>query len=277
MDTSLQLLIGGFAVTVMLSVGLDLPVKEVRAVGRRPYAILGGLLLNYVLTPLWIVALVTAAPVEPAAATGLLLCAAAPGGPVGAFFTQSARGALGVAVALVVLMNLLNPLVTTTWIGLLGLSTGEGGLDLLGIARTIVFYQLIPLGLGVFALNRWPERSAVVQPWVARLAQLFMVLMAVGFVVLKPEVILEAGPWPLVVASLSVFGALGMGWALGRGDRKLSTALALTGGVRNMSMVMVTVAAWFPDPATLLGAISYSVSMFTWSALLAEVVKRRQR
>ncbi|MFT4624832.1 MAG: BASS family bile acid:Na+ symporter [Myxococcota bacterium] len=276
MDTPLQILIGGFAVTVMLSVGLALPVREVAAVRERPMALLGGLVLNYVLVPLWIVLLVQLAPVDPAAATGLLLCAAAPGGPVGAFFTQRARGALGVAVALVVVMNLLNPVVTTAWIGVLGLRSADGGpgLDLLGIARTIVVYQLIPLGLGVVALHKWPEAAARVQPWVARAAQLLMGLMAVGFVLLKPEVLLEAGPWPVVVASVSVWGALGMGWAMGRGDAQLGSALALTAGIRNMSMVMVTVAAWFPDPATLLGAISYSVSMFVWSGLATLALKR---
>lgn len=278
MDQALQIFVGGFAVTLMLSVGLDLPVEEVRRVTRRPGKLGLALLLNYTVLPASLVALVWLAPVSEAVATGLLLCATAPGGPVGAFMTQQARGALGLGVAVVVVSNLANPFLTPAWIGLLGLRPPSGPpLDLFSVGRMLLCFQLLPLAAGVGFRQRWREHAVRIQPWVSRFASLLLILLGIGFVATRSDTLVQVGLLPLGVAVVSVCISLAVGWVAGRGDVDTQLALALTAGIRNMSMVLIVIAAWFPDPETLLGALGYSCTMFVLSGVLAMWGAKRAR
>ena len=76
-DVALQLLV----VAMMMAIGLELRAAELTEVFRRPGALVGALLLNVVAFPAWAWWMGGALGLSEGARVGLLLCAAAPGGP----------------------------------------------------------------------------------------------------------------------------------------------------------------------------------------------------
>jgi len=275
MEQVLQLMLGAFALSLMLSVGMDLEWRRLEIVWRRPGRFGLGILLNFVVVPCVAAGLVAGLDVTPAAGAAVIIMAVAPGGPMGAFLAQQARGDLAMAVALLLALNLLNPLLTPGWIDLLGLAQEGTELELFGIFKTLVGYQLIPLSVGLLMRDRVPAFTARWQPRVSRLAQLLLVIIVVGFTITNGEVLSELSIRPVIAILGTVGASLGVGLLFGIGERGLPASLALTAGIRNGSMALVLVGAWFPDPKTLLTALGYSVIMFPSSLAVTAVLKRR--
>ena len=86
-----EIAVGLFVLVMMLSVGLDLRIRQVFAVFRFPRLLILGLLINYVVVPSIGVGVIKALNIEPIYAIGLLLVVAT-GGPMGALLTQKVRG-----------------------------------------------------------------------------------------------------------------------------------------------------------------------------------------
>lgn len=275
MDALLQPILGAFAWLVMLSVGLDLQWRRLGEVAQQPTRYLLALLLNYGAVPLLALGITRALGVPEAAAAAVIVCAAAPGGPMGAFLAQQARGDLAMAVSVVLTVNLLNPLVTPAWIDAAGIQVGGAGIDLFGIFKTLLLFQLLPLLVGLLVREQAPVFAGRWQPRCARLASGLLVLLIVGFGIAKGEVLFQLD-WRALLAVLScVVGSLVGGLLLGRGAPGMPAALSMTAGIRNGSMALVLIGAWFPDPLTLLTALGYSVTMFPLSVAVSVVLRRR--
>ena len=128
MEAAQPILVALFAITVMGSVGVDLTIDRVRVVFRRPRTLVVGLLLNHLAVPLLAFGIVQVCQLNEAVTIGFILCASAPGGPVGAMFTQRAEGHIAFAASLVVVMTALNTVTTPLLMGwLVDTEIGDGG------------------------------------------------------------------------------------------------------------------------------------------------------
>ncbi len=273
MDAVLQPVLGVFAWSMMLSVGLDLPWRKLGEVARRPGRFVLAMVLNYVAVPLMALGLLHALDAPAAVWPAVVLFAAAPGGPMGGFLAQQARGDLAMAVAILLGVNLANPLITPAWVEIAGIGTGE--VDFLGIFKTLLLFQLLPLVLGLGLRERSEELAARWQPRFATFATILLVLMVLGIGAAKGEILFDLDWRALVVTLGVVVGSLALGLLFGMGAPGMPAALSLTAGVRNGSMALMLVGAWFPDPVTLVAGIGYSVVMFPISLLLMAVLRKR--
>lgn len=278
MQTVQDAVVGVFVVLLMLSVGLDLSLSALGGVLRRPLSIGSGLVVGYVVVPAIALGASHAFGLPPAARAGLLLCAVAPGGPMGAFLALQGRGDVALAASLVLLFNVLNTVLVPLGLGLLGADPGELGPDqLFAMARTILLFQVLPLTVGLFVHRAAPAQARRLQKLSSTAANALLIVFAVAMIALQAERFLAVGLRAVLAVVVTVLGALAAGWLFAPRDLPQRTALTTVSAIHSVSLCVLLASTWFPDPATLLTVFAYSAVMFPVGVVAARVLARRAR
>ncbi len=247
------------------------------AIFRHPRALMKGMGINYLLVPAVALALVRALEIPPLWAGGLLVGAMAPGGPVGAVLTQSARGNVALAVSLTVVLNCLNTVVTPVMVWATdAIPVADGAtLPVLGMIRTIVLFQLLPLAIAMVWRSRHASSAKRVHRVLEKAARIVLAAAVFGMLVANKDKISSLDlPTVSTIMTCTLVG-LGAGWWLAGADRPTRVALSLTSGIRSMSVALLLVTAWFPEPETVTATVAYSGIMFTTTWALAQFMGKR--
>lgn len=277
MEIVQQIIVGVFAISVMLSVGVDLTLDRIWVVFRRPKVLIIGLLLNHLAVPFIAFGIAEAFALSATVATGFLLCAAAPGGPLGAMFTQRAKGDIAFAASLLVVMTAVNTISTPILVGLLLGAELEGGFFAHGpaIVQTILLYLLLPLGLGIGFRYRWPKAADRALPMIKLFTNLVFLALFVGLVAVRWRLVFQVGLTPLLAMLLCVLISVIAGYVLAGGKRDLRVALGLNTGIRNISLSLLLATMWFGDDSTLLTIVTYGVIQIVVSLLATAYLRSR--
>jgi BASS family bile acid:Na+ symporter len=270
-----DVLVGAFVISMMVSVGSDLTWERLRAIVRRPRLLGGGLLAAYLCVPLAAWLLGTGLGLSAGLFAGLMLCAAAPGGPIGALFTQRAGGNLALSVSLLMAVNFINVLATPFTIQLLGVTPGDDIIiALLGMVGTILAFQIFPLVVGVQLRERRPELAEKVGRWGRRVANLLLVGAIVGFGISEADLFLQVDPRVLIAGEGVTLVAIVSGWLLVPGDRATKKAGAMSNAMRSQSLSILLASTQFSDPETLVAVLCFSILMFINGLAAAEIFRR---
>lgn len=145
----------------MFAMGATLHVDDFRTVVRLPRSFLTGLGAQMVLVPLLAYGLLRAFDLDPGLAIGLAIIAAVPGGTVSNVFTYAGKGDVPLSIALTAVTSLVCvvsvPVVLELLVGSYVPPTFS--LPRVRIAAEIVATLLVPLGIGMAVLRRWPDRA----------------------------------------------------------------------------------------------------------------------
>jgi BASS family bile acid:Na+ symporter len=266
-------LITAWLVLTILSIGLSVSAGELLGIARRYGLLLHAMVANIVLVPALAVGVydLFGLPVE--IGTGLLVCAATPGSPLGIKLTQMARGDVPVAVGLGVLLIAVS-VATTPAVASLILPAGDHvRLSFLEIMQLLVPHVLLPLAvaIGIKSLKpRWAERLlhplqllsnglfAILVIWV--LVRDFDTLAATGLATAGAMVIVGLGSWLI-------------GYALAGPDRGGRLALAFGTSFRNSALALL-IAASMHQHAVITGAVAYVVLALVVNLLAAWYMRR---
>ena len=279
MEVVQDVLVGLFPIVVMLSVGVDLTVQRLLIVFRRPKTLAVGLSLNHLAIPLVALAISNLLALSPACATGFLLCAAAPGGPIGAMLTQRAKGDLAFAVSLLVVMTVVNTITTPLLlVTLIDVDLGGGTYSHVpAIVRTIVLYLIVPLAVGI-AVRHWLPSAADRALKILKIAtNILFGLLFVGIIAARWQLIFEIGARPFLAMIICVIICVSSGYLVAGRDPGVRAALALNTGIRNISLSLLLANLWFEDDATLVTVMTYGMCMITISTPVALWVRSRGR
>ncbi|MFT6398456.1 MAG: BASS family bile acid:Na+ symporter, partial [Bradymonadia bacterium] len=127
-DAARDIFVALLVVCVMLSVGFEMQVHQLRAAFKRPLRLVGGLTYEHIMVPLLAFGIATAVAAPPAGKLAVILCACTPGGPVGPAFVRNGKGDLPFAVTMVVMMAALNVVMTPLTLTMFGYADSvEGG------------------------------------------------------------------------------------------------------------------------------------------------------
>lgn len=258
---SLQANAIAFLVSIMLlSVGLRVTVSDVLAVRRTSRELAWVLVINVLLIPAVAMGLCAGMATTPAVTMAMLLCAAAPGGPMGPLLAGMAGAHLGFAVAVMVLLAMLSVFTTpvTLWLILPGDLAGTA-VSPVAIAATLAKFQLAPLVVGMAIRRRLPRVAAHLAPPVTRLANGLLVAVVVVLAVSKGHMLGTVGGLGLLVMMTLVLACLLLGGA-GQ-SQPITRAAALCTGVRNLALALLLVATHFPDPKTDAAVLSFGLLM----------------
>ena len=278
MKLAQDVLVGLFVISLMWSVGLDLTLASLKAVFKRPRNLLGGLAAGYLVVPLAAVAMVMLLDLPTPVAAGLLLCAAAPGGPMGPLMVKGAGANLALSVSLLMTVNFINVIATPATLGLLGANPGTGLVtELLIMAGTIITFQVVPLSLGILLSEKNRDLATTLAPWARRFATA-MLLATIVLVSTQGNADLKALGLDSLLAVLGVLVAAFVGgWLLAGGDIEDRAAVGLSNTIRSQSLSVLLASTRFPDPLTLLIVLLFSAVMFPFGVTAAAVCRRMIR
>jgi BASS family bile acid:Na+ symporter len=246
-------------ITLMFSVGLELDLVEFRrTLGR--HRLLGAMLLiNFGLIPAVTFGAVKLLSMPQAIGAGLLLSAFAPGGGTGSMLTRIAHGSLELSVALLGALTLcavaFTPLLTQAT-----LSAAAAELQLGGLLRTLLLFQLLPLCLGIALHARAPKVAEIAHKISSPTANVTFFALIGGLIVTKGELILQFDG--VIVAAMMVLIVMSLALPIMLSDdTRQRAALSLTTGVRNLSLALLLTTTYFEDVTTVT-VLAYGLFMY---------------
>lgn len=281
-DQALRILIGLMTFLTLLAIGMGLTFAEVGAAIRRVRVQALALVVNFVAIPALVLFLVWLFGIAGPVATGLVLCALAPGSGVGPLLVEHARGDVGLSVGLLLGLTfssvLLTPVLLGWWMG--GDVVAALRSTTWPAMRLIAAFQVVPLAAGLL-LRRYSEsRTRRMQPWVARAAKLLMLGIIAAYLVTRGAILFANGVGPFVVSLVTIVASFLIGWGSPLRGRASRVAFGLTSMNRNLALAMLLAATLFTQPSTLATILAYGILMllvgFTTAALLRRSTPARE-
>jgi BASS family bile acid:Na+ symporter len=215
------------------------------------------LVLDAVVVPLLVAVLVRVVNVPSEYAVGLLIVGAAAAGPLGLKTAELARGDLPLAVALIVMLELVNIVALPIWATIL-LPTSFA-LPLAEIWRTLLIAILVPLVIGsaIFRTS-WAPTVARLAPQVSTIG--LAVVVAVVLARDWSTVLGALGSGVVIVSIATILAALVLGWWLSGSDPASRRTAALVSSVRASAIALaVTSVAFGPASAATSAVVVFAL------------------
>jgi BASS family bile acid:Na+ symporter len=258
---------------IMLGLGLSLTAADFKRLLVVPRAIIGSIVLMFVILPAIAYGIARGFGLAPEMAVGLMLLAATPSGGTATLFTHLARGDTALALTLTAFSNLLGLFAITMFAQwAMGQFLGqEKTVPLqLGAILGVLAVILVPAVIGMFIRSQKPGLAVRMDKPVRLLSLVFLVLVIVALVI-KERAILGASFQEVGLAALA-FNAVGMGlgyllcWML-KVPRHQATAVAMGLGVRNGTLTITVAGTALGSMAMAIPAAVYSLLMFGTAAV----------
>ena len=261
---------------VMFGMGMTLSGNDFLNVLRRPFPVLLGVAMQFLLMPLAAWALATAAGLPPQLAVGLILVGCSPGGTASNVICYLAKGDVALSITLTTASTLLavvaTPLLTLFYAGE---TVPVPALDILITVFKIIF---LPVMLGVLVNHFFHRTLSPVRRVFPLLSVLSIVLIIMIIVALNHDSLSRiAGGVAAVVILHNAIGLLGGYWLprwLGRDKRECRT-LAIEVGMQNSGLAVALAVKYFSATAALPGAL-FSIWHNLSGSLLAGIWRRQQ-
>jgi BASS family bile acid:Na+ symporter len=209
---------------------------------------------------------------QPMAGAGFLIAAVCPGAPYGPPFTSLARGNVVVAIGLMVLLAGSSALVAPLFLQFL-LPMMAGGeslqIDVAKMVVTLLFSQLLPLGLGLAVRQRRPRVADRLQKPAQRLSTLLNLTLLGVILVVQFEMLIGIPAHVFGGMALMLLATLVVGWLLGGPGSANRKTLAITTAVRNAGVSLVIAASSFAGTPAVTAATAYGLFQTIVMALVA--------
>jgi BASS family bile acid:Na+ symporter len=222
---------------IMLGMGLTLTLDDFRRVFVIPFALVGGVALQFTVMPIlgWGIGHLMELPLD--MAVGLVLVASCPGGTASNVVAFLARANVALSVSMTAISTtmavVLTPLLTKFYV------SEQVPVDALGLLQSILVIVILPVAVGI-AINHFfgkvSKRIAAVSPFVSVL----VIILIVGYILSqKRDSIL--GNWQTLVASVLMLhvGGFGLGYGLARlmrFDEQSSRTVSIEVGMQNSGL-----------------------------------------
>jgi len=268
---SVPLAIAIFLVTAMLSLGLDMTVKQVIEPLQKRRLVIMSLLASALAVPLIAIVLTRVIPVEEALATGLIVYALAAGTEGGPKFVQLVNGntpfAFGLLALLLTVTVIFLPLVINVAIPGAQVSLGE-------VVAKLLLLVAVPIGVGMLVNARLTALAERISPAIHRLSMIFLALLFTLVIYVNVDAIVSLQPAALLAGLLLFTISYGVGYAAGGPLTEDRKALAFMTFARNGSISMLIAGQVFTDEPQVLVMVTLMAAGSVVVAVLVVVADR---
>jgi BASS family bile acid:Na+ symporter len=258
-----QVAIVVFIVGSMAAMGLGLTIPRIVEPLRDLRLVAGLLVVNFIVVPAAAIAAGRLLPMEPPAASAVILIGCAAGAPFLPKLAQLARGDVALAVGGMVLL-----MVVTVFYApiVVPLAVPGATVDAGQIARSLIVLMLVPLGIGLAVRARYP---GLADDWVGPAGQASSAGLLIG---ISAAVLLT---WQDILgAALVLVAGLLAGWLVGWNRPEDRRLLGLATAQRNIAAALVVASTLGGDTLlyTLVGALVIPIVLIV---LAGEMGRRR--
>ena len=244
-----------FIVGSMAAMGLGLTIPGIVEPLRNLRLVIALLVANFVVVPAAAIAAGRLLPMEPAAASAVILIGCAGGAPFLPKLAQLARGNVALAVGGMVLLMVVTvfyaPIVVPLVVPGATVDAGQ-------IARSLIVLMLLPLGIGLVVRARYP---GLADDWVGPVGQASSVGLLIGIsaaiLLTWQDILGSIGTWIFVGTALVLVTGLVAGWLVGWNRPEDRVMLGLATAQRNIAAALVVASSLGGDTLlyTLVGAL----------------------
>ena len=283
MDSTSQTILAISLAITMWGMGLTLITSDFKRILQRPKAVFLGLLNQLILLPIIGYVLLIILPTPPAVAVGIMILAAAPGGPTSNLLSMLAKADTALSVTLTAINSIIT-VFTIPFIVNFGLEqfAGEGKvvkLDVLETILTMVALVIAPMVIGMFIKakkGKFADRMA--RP--VRIASVILLTAIILGIVLKEKdnivsYFAQAGLVALLLNTISM--AVGFFTSrLARLSDKQALTISLESGMQNGTLALNIALLLLMNTEYSIAPAVYSLIMyFTSGTLIAYFFKFR--
>ena len=266
---------------IMAVLGLSLTPADFRRVLVVPKGVAIGLANLLFVSPLLAFGVAELFGLAPALAVGLVLLGASPGGTMANLLTHLARGDVALSVTMTALSSVAAlvtvPLALELAINHFGAEL-DADVQMAGIVARVFLITIVPLALGMWLRQRYPDRVQAVYETARRVSLGLFLLVVIAAVASEAEEALESFEEVAGAALTLNVAAMGISFAVAQlarlGDRQ-ATAISMELGVHNATLA-ITVASAI-DTSIAIPAAVYSMFMFITAGSFARLMARRNR
>lgn len=264
-----------FAISSMLSVGLALSWRQIAARLSHARGVVRALVANFVLVPLLVYIVLEIFTLERPLGIGLFLVASAAGAPFLVKLTEAAESDMPLAATLLVLLL---PVTIVYMPLVVPLVLPQAEVSAAMIAQPLVLTMLLPLAIGLTIRERAEQWAARLQPPLARLATIALVVLIAATVLANLPAIQSIFRTAAILATFILLGgAFIIGYLLGGRQRRAREVLALGTAQRNIGAATVVASQAVHDPAVVAMVIVSSFIGFVILFPAAAVMRRRRQ
>jgi BASS family bile acid:Na+ symporter len=259
---------------VMLGMGLTLLPEDFQRVTRYPKAVAVGLASQLLFLPIVGFLVASVVPMQPEIAVGLMVLAICPGGPSSNLITYFAKGDVAPSVMLTAVSSTITVFTIPILANLaLRYFIGQNAAIALPIAQTmlqIFIITLIPVGLGMWIRQQFPDFSRRLEKVTNRLAVAILVAIITAVIVREwnrlPTFFAQVG---IGVVLLNVISVL-MGFWFGKlFHLKFAQriCIAIEVGIQNGTLAIAITAGLLNNPDMAVPAAVYSLFIYVTGIL----------
>lgn len=238
-----------FVISTMLNVGLTQRLSDITGHLKNYPFVLKMLLANFVLAPLLMILVLSFTSFDPALRDGLLIFALCAGAPFLIKLTQTAEHDMALGAAVMILLIAATVIYAPVALPMVMYGVAVDGW---AIAKTLFLQMLLPIVVGMLAVQFLPDFAKKIQPWVGNLGNISLyVLVAATLIGYFPNMVSIVGTGAILVGLTFVAAAFGIGYLMGGGRDHLEDVGGLGTAQRNTAAGVIIATQNFDDPNVL--------------------------
>ena len=266
---------------IMLGLGLGLTFDDFARVVRRPRDFAVGAFSQVVLLPAVAFVLASVWPMAPELALGLMIIAAAPGGPTSNILTAFARGDVALSISLTAVISLASvitiPAIVVFAYGQFIGDSAEQDISVAGAALGVFLIVAVPVLTGL-VIRRIAEGFALrFEPAARKVSAVLLMLVLAGAIYDQRANLVpyfaQAGLVTLVLNLLMMTIA----WFLARmftSGPTQRTAISIECGIQNGTLAIAVAVMLFGGGLATMPAATYSLIMFATALIYIALLRR---
>ena len=266
---------------IMFGLGLGLTFDNFVRVVRQPRDFVVGALSQLVLLPVVAFVLASIWPMAPELALGLMIIAAAPGGPTSNILTAFARGDVALSISLTAVISLASvitiPVIVVFAFGQFIGDSAEQDVSVAGAALSVFLIVAVPVLIGL-VIRRFAEGLAIsFEPAVRKVSAVLLTLVLTGAIFdQRANVVAYFAQAGLVTLVLNLL-MMTLAWFLARmfatGPTQ-RTAISIECGIQNGTLAIAVAVMLFGGGLATMPAATYSLIMFATALIYIAVLLR---
>ncbi|WP_420574108.1 bile acid:sodium symporter family protein [Kordia sp.] len=261
---------------IMFGMGLTLVPKDFTRITKYPKAVLIGIVNQLVFLPIIGFILAIAFDLDTTMAIGLMILAAAPGGPTSNLITQICKGNIALSVTLTAIVSfatiLTIPTILSFALDYFG-STANVVIELpiLDIILQILVIIIVPISIGMFVRRSKPAFSTRMEKPMRTASTVIFVLIFIAIVAAKWKFLGDAMKQVGLVTLLLNIATMTLGYLTARLFKlnlKDSISITVESGIQNGTLAIVIATTVLNNLDMAIPIVAYSIWMFVTGSIL---------
>jgi len=246
-----------FVVGSMLSMGLNLTIKQIAEPLKNTRLVIMALVANFILVPLLVYGLTLLIPLSDGYKTGLIILSIAAGAPFLPKLADIAKSDVPFSIGLMLLLMVVTIFYLPMVLPFLLKGAEVSSWD---IAQSLIVLMLIPLVIALSIRAYFEKIAKILQTIFEKISNISLVLLTISLVILNAKHLINMFGYPLVAILIVLAGAMFIGYFLGGKEKSTRVVMAMGTGQRNISAAILVATQNFKD--TEVSIILVAVAIF---------------